>query len=389
MNQLTGTIKSLTPRPGYVPLIDIQLEISNSDDEEQVEFVWMLARVAISFPGSTKEPPSRGDAKDVGIAVPSYALPQFRKTTTTNFLLPFDERLLAEIEKGRQGRDVTVYMSVTFNVSVKNSKGAVVAQGSQGGTIGDPRYSGQEVVYVVPRSQWEEIIQGLGVSIIDRQRHLEEYEAKAKQTLGEVQATLQVAKEAAKHVGIVEHARVFEDEADRHKRAAYWWLAFTIIFAVLAGVVALHIFLKTEQRIADALSKSSSGQNTTTAQSPSAQNTTTDSKADGLTALEIQLAISKFIVLSILLSASIWAGKVYKSHRHNFVVNRHRSNALATFQTFATGTADPQTKNAVLLQATTCIFAPQNTGYVGQEKEADGFPQILEIVRGVGPGKSG
>src|SRR5207248_3083011 len=187
-----------------------------------------------------------------------------------------------------------------------------------------------------------------------------------------------------------EHARVFEDEAGRHKRAAYWWLAFTIIFAVLAGVLAFHTFLKTEQRIADALSKRSSAQNTTPAQSPSAQNTTTDSKADGLTALEIQLTISKFIVLSILLSASVWAGKVYKSHRHNFVVNRHRSNALATFQTFATGTADPQIKNAVLLQATTCIFGPQNTGYIRQEKDTEQYPQIVEIIRGVGSsGKSG
>jgi hypothetical protein len=97
--------------------------------------------------------------------------------------------------------------------------------------------------------------------------------------------------------------------------------------------------------------------------------------------------VAKLIVLSILLSAAIWTGKIYKAHRHNFIINRHRRNALSTFQTFAGGASDTQTKNAVLLQATTCIFGPQNTGYISQDKESEGSPQILEIIRGVGSAK--
>jgi heme/copper-type cytochrome/quinol oxidase subunit 2 len=165
----------------------------------------------------------------------------------------------------------------------------------------------------------------------------------------------------------VEHAKFFEQEALNHKRSANRWLFFTILFVVLAGVAASVNFVKAQELAAHAFSSK-----------------TADAKPEGFVGLEIQLTVAKLIILSILLSAGIWAGRVYKAHRHNFVINRHRRNALSTFQTFATGTSDPQIKNAVLLQATTCIFGPQNTGYINQEKESDAYPQILEIVRGVG-----
>jgi hypothetical protein len=88
----------------------------------------------------------------------------------------------------------------------------------------------------------------------------------------------------------------------------------------------------------------------------------------------------------MLLSASVWCGKSYRAYRHNAVVNRHRQNALATFEAFAKAASDAETKNAVLLQATQCIFSPQQTGYVSGEPET-AMPQVLEIVRNVG--KSG
>ena len=78
---------------------------------------------------------------------------------------------------------------------------------------------------------------------------------------------------------------------------------------------------------------------------------------------------------------------MYRAHRHNFVINRHRLNALSTFEAFAKATDDQQIKNAVLLQATQCIFGPQPTGYISGESESEGYPQILEIVRGMGAGE--
>ena len=55
--------------------------------------------------------------------------------------------------------------------------------------------------------------------------------------------------------------------------------------------------------------------------------------------------------------------KVFSAERHNCIVNRHREVALSTFQTFHEGTSDHDTRNAILLQAASAVFAPQPTGY--------------------------
>ena len=102
---------------------------------------------------------------------------------------------------------------------------------------------------------------------------------------------------------------------------------------------------------------------------------------DLTTSETIQLVIAKVILFSLLLSALVWAGRVYRSHQHNFVVNQHRQNALASFETFAEAAKDDQTKSAVLLQATNCIFAPQTSGYADSSAEATGSPQVMEIIR--------
>src|ERR1700694_3642196 len=266
MNQLVGTIKSITPHRGFRPSLDIQLEISAPGEDQPIAFTWMLARVAISFSPSTKALPARGDARDFGIAVPRYTLPHFNKTTTTNFTLPLDDRLIEDLEKVRNGTNVVVYLSVIFNAIVHNRQAAPAPQQQPiDGAIADPNYGGQDVVRVVPKSEWEEIIHGLHISDIDSQRKIAEYEAQAKQKLEELEATLDTAKEAAKLVGIVEHAKSFEEEALNHKRSANRWLFFAILLAVFAGVAAGFNFVKTEQRAAVALSQKANGENSKSA----------------------------------------------------------------------------------------------------------------------------
>lgn len=96
----------------------------------------------------------------------------------------------------------------------------------------------------------------------------------------------------------------------------------------------------------------------------------------------IQATISRFSVLLILIFSTLWCAKNYTAARHNQVINQHRENALNTFETFVNAASDDvQTKNAVLLQATQCIFSPQPTGYSNKGVEADSTPKIIEIVK--------
>jgi len=71
---------------------------------------------------------------------------------------------------------------------------------------------------------------------------------------------------------------------------------------------------------------------------------------------------AEILVISLFSYVVVWCAKNFRAARHNAIVNRHRHNALATFERFVAGLADEETKNAVLLQATQAIFAPQPSG---------------------------
>ncbi len=182
------------------------------------------------------------------------------------------------------------------------------------------------------------------------------------------------ASEVAVKTGIADQADHFKTEATDHARMSKRWLAATILLALLTIAAVSFNYFKTFR----ALEKLST---------PTTQTATEGNKPDApssaSTSLNIQLAIAKIVGFSFLFSAVVWAGRVYNANRHNYVVNKHRQNALSVFETFVKATKDEQIKNAVLLQATQCIFSPQTTGYTSAEKETDGTPKILEIMRSV------
>jgi hypothetical protein len=172
-------------------------------------------------------------------------------------------------------------------------------------------------------------------------------------------STLELVKGLAQQAGVSQHAVVFAEEARSHRIASRWWLGATAALTALTGWAGVHFY----QVSVDA-SKTYSGQQA------------------------VQAAVAKVALLSILFTATLWVGRMYRSHRHNAVVNKHRSNALRTFETFVNATKDDSTKNAVLIKATECIFSPQQTGYISHEAETGGVAQVVEIVRGIA-GKNG
>jgi len=107
-----------------------------------------------------------------------------------------------------------------------------------------------------------------------------------------------------------------------------------------------------------------------------------DSKATN--AEIVQFSIAKIVVLSALFYGLSICNRNYKAHRHNSTLNKHRQNALSTFETFAKAAgADNQTKNAVLIEATHTIFSNQQTGYLSSEKDNDSSNKIVEIIKNV------
>jgi len=171
--------------------------------------------------------------------------------------------------------------------------------------------------------------------------------------LADIKDTLEKVRRAAAEVGVAQHAVHFKEQAVEHINKTTAWLIVTTVFAVVtlgfglynAWYYATHVTMLTN-------------------------------------AQSVQLGIAKLVVFSILYSAAFWSGRIYKSQWHNYIINKHRQNALSTFETFVKAATDDPTKNAVLLQATQCIFSMQQSGFV-THSDAPPSPQILEFIRGI------
>src|SRR5690606_5836175 len=84
-----------------------------------------------------------------------------------------------------------------------------------------------------------------------------------------------------------------------------------------------------------------------------------------------QLITSKILIFTVLGYMLIMSARNYTTHKHNAVVNRHRQNALLTYQALVTAAEDTGTQDIVLAHAASCIFSPQETGFAHGRVEAN------------------
>ena len=182
--------------------------------------------------------------------------------------------------------------------------------------------------------------------------------------VNEAQELLAGQKKLSAEIAIAGYGTLFAKEAQTHESAAKQWLIATGVFAGVTAIAAVVNY-----GVSVYLLRAASGM-------PSSQVPSIP------TALTLQFTIAKVILFTIGLSAAYWSARVYRSHRHNSIVNKHRANALTSFQEFVATAADKDVKSAVLLQTTSCIYAPQPTGFSsGNDTDGDSPLKVLEIVR--------
>lgn len=158
------------------------------------------------------------------------------------------------------------------------------------------------------------------------------------------------AREAAASVGVAHFSADFTSEATEQERTAKNWLIATAALALVTllvafGVVFIHI------------------------------------DKDATTSQIAQLFTSKIVILGLMFTATIWCGRLYKAAKHLATINKHRSNALRTFQAFTKAASDDAVRNAVLMETTKSIFAITPSGYLDGEVPSDGGLKIIEIVK--------
>lgn len=166
----------------------------------------------------------------------------------------------------------------------------------------------------------------------------------------EGEEALRAIRESSKREGIQRFAPLFAAlAAENDEQSRFWLKAAAVLGAVTAIAASLLLLLWP----------------------PSGQ--LSEASAAG------QL-ISRLVIVSVLYLATFWAARNYRALRHLRVVNQHRHTALLTFQTFSEGGESPETRDAVLREATRCVFTPSTTGYLGADEETPAT-NIVEVLQ--------
>lgn len=98
----------------------------------------------------------------------------------------------------------------------------------------------------------------------------------------------------------------------------------------------------------------------------------------------VQLAVSKIIIFAVLLYGLTLCAKNYIAHKHNGVVNKHRQNALTTYNALVEASSEGVNRDIILTHAASCIFAPQDTGYQHSALRGSDAPPTLQLLPKIG-----
>ena len=163
----------------------------------------------------------------------------------------------------------------------------------------------------------------------------------AAEQKAEVDEIVNAARDAAAEAGVATFTHAFDTEANRVRTTSRGWLIATSIGAITTILWAIISYFW-------------------------------PAPPENATAWDLaRLMFAKISVVVVLITATVWCGRMYRALKHQQAVNRHRALGLQTFQAFTAATGDDQTKNAVLLAATNSIFDNVPTGLADQNSKGD------------------
>lgn len=179
----------------------------------------------------------------------------------------------------------------------------------------------------------------------------------------EANRILEEVRQVAAEQGVSQQAIYFQNESAAHEKEARQWRTATILISVgLIAYSVLSIFMHKWPWL---------------------------EPTDAYSAF--QLAVSKVLIFAVIAYMLILSARNFLSHKHNEIVNRHRQNALLTFNALVNAAGKEDARDIVLTYAAACIFAPQETGYTkpGGSVSSEVPTNIIQAVPKLVSGTSG
>lgn len=169
---------------------------------------------------------------------------------------------------------------------------------------------------------------------------------------------LEVQNQLAKK-SVSQYKQIFAEQAKKHQKMAWVWLGVTVALTIVFGFIFRGLLQDLEPAGSDL-------------------------------SLVLQNLLTKGFFLSLIYLLLHRCIKNYTAEKHLETVNRHRQNALDTFDAFVDAAeGDRETRDAVLLAATNCIFDANQSGYLSAKtSRSESTSPIQHVVKTIPFGKS-
>lgn len=174
--------------------------------------------------------------------------------------------------------------------------------------------------------------------------------AQMQEAAAESQRVLAEIRRTAAEAGVSQQAHYFAEQATSHSNVAKNWQKYTAwtaiglaAFAALTVVVGRYVLVPATPYEA------------------------------------VQLGLSKLLIFSTIAYLLFICSRTLLAHRHNEIVNKHRQNALLTFNALVDAAGTTETREIVLTHASACIFSPQESGFTkgGSSQSPNSLIEVL------------
>lgn len=202
------------------------------------------------------------------------------------------------------------------------------------------------------------VVENLGTEVSRAKKLNDEAETKERERQQESEHLKLELQNYLAEKPISQYKSIFADQAKRHKNAAWAWLGVTGVLTLIFSAIFSWLLKDL-------------------------------GPAESQLFVILQNFLAKGFFLSLIYLLLHRSIKNYTAQKHLEIINRHRQNALETFDAFvAAAEGNRETRDAVLLAATDAIFDANQSGYLSvKTSRSDSAGPIQQVVRAAIPGK--
>jgi hypothetical protein len=348
LTQLSGKVEGIYSESGLQPRLLFAVRVTNTNPVG-LDATNIRARVHLEFTDK-----SGGGISQLGRFLGDLS----QETYSSNSINPGDSfwrlyltlplPLFSELEEARQGKNLAFQVHVACTVIERNAAGGVgsriLAAEVNGGNPGGNQF----LNYPVAKSDWDEIVNGLG--------YTEPLRA-TRQTIAGMVADIGRAKQQAERfaedaklastaTAVTSLSTVYAEEEKKLGGSARLWIFATCLAALVA--IALICFFVLESKGAQ---------------------------------FGVPQAVLRVGALSVAAYGFALCLKNFNAYRHLQLLNRHRSNIGQTFAALLTAQPSPQAKDVLAAVTADQMVNFGRFSLTGKDTEENQTASMIEIAK--------